>query len=86
MPYLLRATELQPGKQIIFFNTVCHLAQCQLIDEAKDVFTKVIDFDKEHSDAYYNLGVIAVFEEDAKQALDYFDAALQNQARPLFGC
>ncbi|MFD1609838.1 tetratricopeptide repeat protein [Oceanobacillus luteolus] len=80
LPYLLRATELQPGETNYLFQYGLSLAQCQLIDEAKSVFTKVIDFDKEHSDAYYNLGVIAVFEEDAKQALAYFDTALQNQS------
>lgn len=32
-----------------------------------------------HSDAYYNLGVIALYEEDLSGALDHFEKALEIQ-------
>ncbi|MCF3941851.1 tetratricopeptide repeat protein [Oceanobacillus alkalisoli] len=79
LPYLLRATELAGGEINYRFQYGLSLAQAELVDEAKTVFQEVIEMDETHSDAHYNLGVIAVFNEDAEQALKHFSQALKEQ-------
>ncbi len=76
LPYLLRATELAPGDVSYLFQYGLSLAQSNAIMEAKTIFTKVVTLDEEHSDAYYNLGVIAAFEDQPETALKHFNQAL----------
>ena len=76
LPYLLRATELEPEDIVYLFQYGLSLAQSNIIAEAKTVFTKVVAMDEGHSDAHYNLGVIAAFEDDSEKALEHFNQAL----------
>ena len=77
LPYLLRATELDPDEVSYLFQYGLSLAQSNVIGDAKDVFEKVVAMDEEHSDAYYNLGVIAIYQDDPQQAISHFNQALQ---------
>lgn len=77
LPYFLRATELEPEEVDYLFQYGLALAQAAVIPEAKTVLQKVIAFDQTHSDAHYNLGVIAAFEDQIGQALEHFNMALE---------
>lgn len=55
------------------------LARLEHVKEAKPYFEKVLQMDKEHADAYYNLGVAYVFEENKEKALALFKKATKIQ-------
>lgn len=78
LPYLLRAVELQPDEEKEFQYGLA-LANEQLLDEAKEMFDKVLQRNKRHSDAHYNLGVIALYNEDIEKSMYHFDEALAYQ-------
>lgn len=80
LPYLLRATELDSRDESFLFQYGLSLAQGELLEEAQKTFEKVLELNKEHSDAYYNLGVIALFHEKTKEALHHFEKALELQS------
>lgn len=79
LPYLLRATELAPNDDQILFQYGLALAQQQYLEDAKGAFQHVLKINEAHSDAHYNLGVLALYNEQAKEALDHFNKALQIQ-------
>lgn len=79
LPYLLRAVELEPDEEKEFQFGLA-LAQEELLDEAKEMFEKVLTRNKEHSDAHYNLGVIALYDQDIETSLYHFEEALTYQA------
>jgi len=79
IPFLLRATELDPDNVEFLFQYGLSLAQSELIDQAETIFQQVLNQDEEHSDAYYNLGVISLFKEQAETALEYFNKAVDLQ-------
>jgi tetratricopeptide (TPR) repeat protein len=79
IPFLLRATELDPDNVEFLFQYGLSLAQSELIDQAETIFQQVLNQDEEHSDAYYNLGVISLFKEQAETALEYFNKAVDIQ-------
>lgn len=79
LPYLLRATELNPNDLEALFQYGLTLAQTNYISEAKEIFEKIILSDEHHADAHYNLGVIALFNENAEEGLNHFERALSSQ-------
>ncbi|MUV39540.1 putative UDP-N-acetylglucosamine--peptide N-acetylglucosaminyltransferase SEC [Lentibacillus sp. JNUCC-1] len=79
IPYLMRASELLPDDMDVAFQYALALAQNQFIEEAKEVFERVLSFDEAHSDAHYNLGVIAMYHDQVKAAYNHFQAALTSQ-------
>ncbi|WP_047981409.1 tetratricopeptide repeat protein [Ornithinibacillus contaminans] len=79
LPYLLRAKELSPDDHEILFQYGLALAQSELLSEAKEVFETVLSIDKQHSDAWYNLGVVALLQDDATQAIAHFNHALHYE-------
>lgn len=83
LPYLQRAAELSPADAEIAFQYGLTLAQSGYVAEANTVFEKVIGEHPEHSDAHYNLGVIALFKDEVQKALDHFNNALAVQADHL---
>ncbi len=78
LPYLLRAVELEPDEEKEFQYGLA-LANEQLLDEAKEMFDKVLKRNKRHSDAHYNLGVIALYNQDVEKSMYHFDEALAYQ-------
>ena len=52
-----------------FFQYGLCLAQQELVDEAMIQFSKCIEIEPEHADAYYNLGVAYGYKEDTEKAL-----------------
>ncbi|SFF52883.1 Tetratricopeptide repeat-containing protein [Halobacillus alkaliphilus] len=79
LPYLLRAAELAPEDVDIQFQYGLCLAQNGQIEGAEQAMKRVLQLEEEHSDAYYNLGVVALHKEDAKSALFHFNRALEIQ-------
>ncbi|SET77948.1 Tetratricopeptide repeat-containing protein [Oceanobacillus limi] len=79
LPYFLRATELKQDDVEMNFQYGLALAQSNLISDAKKVFEDVLSKDEKHSDAHYNLGVIAIYNEQAESALHHFNQALEIQ-------
>lgn len=79
IPYLQRATEIDKHDDKMFQYGLI-LAESNYLSEAKEVFEQVLEINTQHSDAYYNLGVLALYEEDAIKALDHFTAALSHQS------
>src|SRR5699024_3832368 len=79
LPYLLTATELDNTDPNILFQYGLTLAQLNFIKDAKRVFKDVLTLEEEHSDALYNLRVIAVLNEQLNEALSYFNRALLAQ-------
>jgi len=79
LPFLQRATELDKQADTLFQYGLA-LAQTNYMSEAETVFNEVLQIDRNHADALYNLGVIAVYQDDTKLALAYFDEALQSQS------
>lgn len=78
LPYLLRAVELEPDEEKEFQFGLA-LAQEELLEEAKEMFDKVLSRNKEHSDAHYNLGVIALYDQDVETSMYHFEEALTYQ-------
>lgn len=79
IPFLQRAAELEPDNEEFLFQYGLALAQNNHIDQAESVFLKVLTYNEKHSDAHYNLGVIALYKEKAEEALQYFEQATQIQ-------
>lgn len=79
LPYLQRASELNGNDMEILFQYGLSLAQVNEVDHAKAIFQNVIKQDEQHSDAHYNLGVIALYQDDPKTSLHHFNAALAVQ-------
>ncbi|WP_099158614.1 tetratricopeptide repeat protein [Virgibacillus ndiopensis] len=79
LPYLLRASEMDKDDDEVLFQYGLALAQCNHIEEADSVFKSVLKKNSEHSDAHYNLGVIALYNDDAMGALDHFNKAITIQ-------
>ncbi|MDY0396832.1 tetratricopeptide repeat protein [Virgibacillus halophilus] len=79
LPYLQRASELDEDDEEILFQYGLSLAQVDEINMAKAVFHQVIDLNDQHSDAHYNLGVIALYQEEPEVSLNHFNAALAAQ-------
>jgi tetratricopeptide (TPR) repeat protein len=46
---------------------------------AKQDFLQVLEWEQDHADAHYNLGVIYLYEEDRDQASEHFERALRIQ-------
>lgn len=78
LPYLLRATEIEPEDVNYLFQYGLSLAQTNVLDTAEEIFNRILTIDAGHSDAHYNLGVLATFNEDAHLALEHFNIALEN--------
>src|SRR5699024_6494948 len=78
LPYLQRSAELsnQADKQ---FQYGLSLAKLNYIEEAKEVFERVIALDDKHADGLYNLAIIAMHEQDLAVAADYIAQTLQLQ-------
>ncbi|GAA3321213.1 hypothetical protein GCM10020331_036050 [Ectobacillus funiculus] len=78
LPYLQRATELNETDAEAMFQYGLCLARLEYVKEAKPMFEKkAVALDPDHADAYYNLGVVYVFEENAeKKALEMFKKRL----------
>src|SRR5690625_5470960 len=79
LPYLLRAMELSPKDEEIAFQYGLSLAQSDHIQVAASIFQDVLKINPEHSVAHYNLGVIAIYDEDIKKAILYFYQILLNK-------
>lgn len=79
LPYLLRASELNHEDDDILFQYGLALAQSNILNDAKQVFLDVLKLNPNHSDAYYNLGVIELFNENMEDALNCFNKALGIQ-------
>lgn len=78
LPYLLRAVELDADEEKQFQYGLA-LANEQLLEEAKEMFEKVLERNKRHSDAHYNLGVIALYNQEMENSMYHFDEALAYQ-------
>lgn len=78
LPYLLRAVELEPDEEKEFQYGLA-LAHEELLDEAKKMFDNVLKRNDQHSDAHYNLGVIALYDQDIETGLYHFEEALTYQ-------
>lgn len=83
IPYLLRATELKPTDEAKLFQYGLALAKSNYLSEAKNTFQRILSINSEHSDAHYNLGVIALFNEKTKKALQHFETALHIQPKHI---
>lgn len=79
LPFLQRAAELDKQADMLFQYGLA-LAQTNFMSEAEEVLKEVLEIESEHADALYNLGVIAVHQDDTKIALSYFEQALNVQA------
>nr|WP_290443480.1 tetratricopeptide repeat protein [Sporolactobacillus kofuensis] len=71
-----RAVELNDQDLEARFQYALQLARLGDLDTAEQQFHLVIEGDATHADAYYNLGVIAAFQDHNHQAKQYFDRAL----------
>ena len=78
IPFLQRATELSEDAEIKFQYGLV-LAQTNYLKEAKIVLEEVIKLKNTHADALYNLGIIAVQENDNEVALSYINQALDSE-------
>lgn len=78
LPYLQRATEIDKDDDKMFQYGLT-LAELNYLPEAKEIFEHVLKINVQHSDAYYNLGVLALYQEETLKALDYFATALKYQ-------
>src|SRR5699024_11707672 len=79
LPYLLRATELEPDDLDIKFQYGLLLAQLEQLEEAEEIFKLILNVDESHADALYNLGVIDAFVENYQEALNKFNKALESE-------
>lgn len=80
IPYLLRATELdKDDDDEKLFQYGLALAKSEFLSEAEDAFHHVLKMNEQHSDAYYNLGIISLYHDELADALEQFSAALRIQ-------
>lgn len=75
LPYLQRSAELS-NEPTQYFQYGLSLAKLNYIEEAKVIFEKVIEMNEEHADAFYNLAIIAIYEQAHNEALSYIEKAL----------
>lgn len=78
LPYLQRASEMEE-QAATSFQLGLVLAKLDYLNEAKEVFEKVLEIEAEHPDALYNLGVIAVHKKENKTATALFDKVIALQ-------
>ncbi|MFT8391123.1 MAG: tetratricopeptide repeat protein [Sporolactobacillus sp.] len=71
-----RAVELSPEDVSARFQYALALANFGQIDAAEPEFRRVIERQKDHADAYYNLGVIALYRERLEEAKRFFEQTL----------
>lgn len=79
IPYLQRAAELDDNDEAKLFQYGLTLAELNYLPEAKKVFEDVLQINQQHSDAHYNLGVLALYDENSTCALKHFTSALNHQ-------
>src|SRR5699024_8246671 len=77
IPYLMRAAELYPADEDILFQYGLTLAKCNYIEESQRIFNKLLDINREHADAHYNLGIITTYYEELNEALNHFETAVK---------
>src|SRR5699024_7270103 len=77
LPYLLRATELEPDDLDIKFQYGLLLAQIEELDAVEHIIKLILNGDESNADALYNLVVIDAFEETYQEALNQFNKALE---------
>ena len=85
LPYLMTAAELDKDKdaevQFQYGLTLCHL---EMFQEAIKQLNYVLSINPNHVDALYNLGLATYMEtEDADEAIQYFDKAIQIDPKHL---
>ncbi|BCU52482.1 hypothetical protein JCM2421_12540 [Staphylococcus auricularis] len=78
MPFLMTAAELEPNKdaevQFQYGLVLCHL---EMFEAAVKQLKLVLEIDKEHVDALYNLGLATyMLTEDTTEAMPYFKRAV----------
>ena len=80
MPYVMRAHELKPDDLEIAFQYGLTLCQVEMFGEAITQLENVLEKDSQHVDALYNLGLAKYMKnEDAEEALQYFNKAVEIQ-------
>lgn len=79
LPYFQRAVELKPTDMEARFQYGLCLAQQGLLEEAIEQLEEVVKHDKQHADAFYNLGVAYAYTENKEKSLEMLDKALEVQ-------
>lgn len=75
LPFLQRAVELD-GEVEKLFQYGLLLAKSNYLDEAKKVFHNILKIKTSHADTLYNLGMIAIHQNDKNVALMYLEQAI----------
>lgn len=78
LPFLQRATELDKKPDNLFQYGLA-LARTDFVAEAEEVWQEVLQLNAQHADTLYNLGIIAVQNNDKQLATSYFNQALEAQ-------
>jgi len=78
LPFLQRATEIEKQPDMLFQYGLA-LAQTNFVKEAETIWLKVLEYEANHADTLYNLGIIAVQRNDRNLALTYLNKTLQAQ-------
>lgn len=71
-----RAVELDDADTVSRFQYALALAHFGQLDAAEQELYRVIDQEAHHADAYYNLGVIAMYRGQMAEARSFFEKAL----------
>ncbi|GGI40177.1 tetratricopeptide repeat protein [Mammaliicoccus stepanovicii] len=80
LPFVMRASELNPEDVEIGFQYGLTLCQLEMFEEAIKQLEIVLTHDSQHVDALYNLGLAKyMLNEDPKEALNYFEKAVEIQ-------
>lgn len=82
LPYLQRATELSNDADMLFQYGLV-LAKSDYLKEAETVLHRVVKQEEKHADAWYNLGIIAVQNDQFEMAIHYFEQVLEHQPEHL---
>lgn len=78
LPFLQRASELDKDVDKTFQYALL-LAQLNYLEEADKFLQQIIETNAEHTDALYNLGVIAVHREENQAAIELFNKVIALQ-------
>lgn len=78
LPFLQRGAELSDDIEKLFQYGFI-LAQLNYLQEAEKILLQVIQKQKDHADALYNLAIIEVHHQSYDTALQYIDKALRSQ-------
>lgn len=78
LPFLQRASELTEDVDKKFQHGLL-LAELTYLDEAEKLFQQILEIDTEHCDTLFNLGVIAVYREQNKAAIELFNKVIALQ-------